>query len=275
MARAVFLVLLSLVTWSCAEVTDDAVEVGTFAIAEAELLAGVVAAAGGDGNWGFATFETRSELLAALDAGEVDVAIDYLGSLLDHLGVPGEAQGDAPGALLAQLRPDDVVIVAPGHAGRGLVVTSDFAGRRGLRSISGLFEEAGQMVVGGPTDCPRSSTCLAGLATVYGFAFGGFVPIDDPELLAASLEAGEVDAAVLFVTDPALDRRRLVALDDDLDMHVLEAPVAIVRGGALTDDAIRAIGDTLARLDTEAILGLNLQAEAVGPERAIERFVGG
>lgn len=259
---------------SCAAVEAATVRIGTYAIAEAELLASVTAATVGEATVD-ASFSDRAALLEALDAGEVEIVVDYLGSLLDHLGVPGTDQGADPVQVLAQLRPADIVIAAPGHAGRGLVVTSDYAGRRGLRSISGLADEAGALVVGGPTDCPRSSTCLAGLTTVYGFSFGGFVPIDDPEVLAASVQAGDVDAAVLFVTDPVLDRRRLVALDDDLGMHVTEAPVAIVRDGALDGDALSRVVAAFARLDTEAILGLNLQAENVGPERAVERFAGG
>lgn len=275
MRLSLVVALLALLALSCGAPSTDGVVVGTFAVEEAELLAGVVAAAVGGDSRVDASFGTRADLLAALDEGSVDVVVDYLGSLLDHLGVPGDAQGPDPAATLADLLPGYEVVVAPGHAGRGLVVTSEFAGRRGLRSVSGLEDLAGGMVVGGPADCPRSSTCLAGLATVYGFAFGGFVPIDDEELLAASLEAGDLDAAVLFVTDPVLDRRRLVALDDDLGMHVLEAPVVIAGEGALGAVSLDAVEAVFARLDTEAILGLNLRAEAVGADRAIDAFVGG
>ncbi len=272
MRRTVLLLLVALTSLSCAPESTEIV-VGTFPVEEAELL-GHVAARVLPSARVDAPYERREDLLAAFDSGEVHVVVDYLGSLLDHLGVPGDAQGSDPVGVLASLRPADVVIAAPGHAGRGLVVSAGFAGRRGLRSVSGLYDLAAEMVVGGPSDCPRSATCLAGLATVYGFEFGGFIPIDDDDLLAASLQAGEVDAALLFVTDPVLDRRHLVALNDDLGMHVLEAPVLLVAPDVVGAEGRSALSDAFGQLDTEAILGLNLQAESVGRDRAVEVFLG-
>ncbi len=273
MRLTVLLLLVALISLSCAAQESREIVVGTFPVDEADLL-GHVAAGALAGARVDATYESREELLAAFDSGEVHVVVDYLGSLLDHLGVPGDAQGSYPLGVLARLRPDDLVIAAPGHAGLGLVVSAGFAGRRGLRAVSGLYDLAAEMVVGGPSDCPRSATCLAGLATVYGFEFGGFIPIDDDDLLAASLQAGEVDAALLFVTDPVLDRRHLVALADDLGMHALEAPVLLVSPDAVSAEGRSALADAFGRLDTEAILGLNLQAESVGRDRAVEVFLG-
>ena len=67
MRRCLLLTLVVLMGTSCGGASDGAVEVGTYAIAEAELLAGVAASAAGESNTVDASFGDRSDLLTALD----------------------------------------------------------------------------------------------------------------------------------------------------------------------------------------------------------------
>ncbi len=220
-------------------------------------------------------YTSRRDLMAALDKGEVDLVAEYLASLLAHYEHPHAGTRAESLEDLAESREGMLVAIAPAHAGRGLVVRAEFAGEHGVRSIAGLSGVIGRMVIGGPAGCPASPTCLLGLETVYGYVFEGFTPIDEADVLAAALAVGQVDAAVLFVTDPVIADRDLVVLEDDLGMQGREHPILLQRPGLLGGQAILALESVLATLDTDRLRELNARVAQRGREAAVVELLGG
>lgn len=274
MTRRWALVVVALVV-GCGGTTSEPVVVGAYPIDESRTLAAIVeqvlVAQGAEVT--MKEYSSRDELMAALDEGEADVVVEYMASLLAFYGhAPAVTDAEAIEHLDAA-RPGMSVAVAPAHAGRGLAVRAEFSGDRGVASIAGLSEFVDRMVVGGPSDCPSSPTCLFGLEAIYGFRFEAFAPYDEADVLVAALEEGLVDAAVLFVTDPLLVGRDLVVLEDDLGMHGRESPVVLAAAGALDLPSADAISDVWSRLDTAALRDLNAAALRLGRDVAVGEFL--
>ncbi len=274
MTKRVALIVVALVV-GCTGTTSEPFVVGAYPLEESRTLAAIVeqvlVAQGAEVT--LKEYPSRDELMAALDRGEADVVVEYLASMLAFYGhVPAVTDAEAIEHLEAA-RPGMAVAVAPAHAGRGLVVRAEFSGERGVASIAGLSELVDRMVVGGPSDCPASPTCLFGLEAIYGFHFEAFAPYDETDVLIAALEEGLVDAAVLFVTDPLLVGRDLVVLDDDLGMHGRESPVVLAADGALDPSSADALADVWSRLDTAVLRDLNAAVVRRGRDAAVTEFL--
>lgn len=275
-SRPAILVVLVLVLTACSGRGPASLTVGGYALDESRNLVEVVRQVlESEGHTvEVLEFDSREGLMEALDVGEVDLAVEYLASLLAHYGYTPASPGDQALEQLARSREGMLVALAPAHAGRALVVGAGFAGERGVRSVAGLANVVERMVIGGPRGCPASPTCLLGLETVYGYVFEAFVPIDDPGMLAVALEEGQVDAAVLFATDPVILDRDLVILDDDLGMHGRENPLILEQPGTMSDPALSSLVDNWIRLDTDTLRELNARVEVVGRQEAVAEFIG-
>ena len=101
----------------------------------------------------------------------------------------------------------------------------------------------------------------------------GFTAIDDPGELATALDEGELDVAVMFVTDPALVAHDLVVLEDDLMMSVHELPVLIGPGKGVGESARQKLADVFARIDTGRLRDLNERVLVLGRTEAVSAFL--
>ncbi|NBB70734.1 MAG: hypothetical protein GVY33_10505 [Alphaproteobacteria bacterium] len=187
---------------------------------------------------------TRRDSLAAIEAlwrGEIDLYVDYTGSVLALIGHPPIHDVDASftttcdlaaeyelafGPLLG-FRNDFVVLARPGSAYAASPATlSDLAGRaRPLR-------------VGMPADFrERPVDGFDALARRYGWrAEPSLVVASSPtgkdELYAALLD-GEIDLAVGFRTDPEIADFGLVVLEDDRGFFPAYAAAPLTRAALL------------------------------------------
>src|SRR6185312_145327 len=90
-------------------------------------------------------------------------------------------------------------------------------------SIADLAGVAPRLVFGGPPECPGRAYCLLGLRQRYGLHFKSFIPLDaGGPLTLQALEAGDIDVALLFSTDPSISARHLVVLADDRRLQPAE-----------------------------------------------------
>jgi hypothetical protein len=113
------------------------------------------------------------------------------------------------------------------------VVTGATASRYRLRTISDLARAAPGLVFGGPPECPERPDCLPGLRRTYGLRFRAFAALDaGGPLTRQALEGGDIGAALLFSTDPAIRARHLVELADNRDLQPAEnqRPVGVLAG---------------------------------------------
>jgi osmoprotectant transport system substrate-binding protein len=157
---------------------------------------------------------------------------------------------------------------APAQDANAIVVTAATAARYRLRSIADLARVAPRLTFGGPPECPGRAYCLPGLKRVYGLHFKAFVPLDaGGPLTLQALEAGYIDIALLFTTDPNIAARHLVVLADDRRLQPAENIIPLVGRNAVARYGARllAVLDRVsARLDTSRLRALDARVERAG-----------
>ncbi|HEX2032321.1 MAG TPA: glycine betaine ABC transporter substrate-binding protein [Actinomycetota bacterium] len=128
---------------------------------------------------------------------------------------------------------------------------------------------ASQLTLGGPPECPQRPFCIPGFKEVYGIEFGNFVPLDvGGPLTVEALAGGEIDVALLFSTDPAIEENGWVLLEDDEQLQAAENITPVVRQEVL-DPAIEERLNAISRaLDTETMTELNGRVSIGGQDPA-------
>jgi osmoprotectant transport system substrate-binding protein len=212
---------------------------------------------------------TREIVEPALQQGQVDFVVDYLGTALDFL-VPGTEQNHGSPesvhkALAQQLSSRGITALefAAASDQNGFVVRKSFARQRGVSRLSDLVPMASLLVLGGPPECPRRRYCLVGLESVYGLEFASFRPIPTRAATATALTLGEIDVGMLETTDPRLAGDQLVLLNDDRGLQPVENVVPLVRQETLRqyDDLEDAVAPVTAALTTAELVKLNHAVE--------------
>jgi osmoprotectant transport system substrate-binding protein len=246
------------------------INIASFDFPESEILASVYARALGAKGYPvrvLANVGARELLEPALARGLVDFLPEYAGSALAFLSLgQGRSTSDPAEthqALAAALEPLGAVALdpAPAQDANAIVVTQQTADRYGLQSDQDLARVAGQLTFGGPPECPERSFCLQGLRNVYGTTFREFIPLDvGGPLTLQALEAGEIDVALLFTTDPSISLKHLVVLADDRGLQPAENITPVMRRSVVTAygqallDAVNAVS---LRLTTDELRAMN------------------
>lgn len=206
----------------------------------------------------------RDVVEPALEAGEIDLYSEYLGTVLEFLnGGAGEASGDAAATankLKERFAERDVTVLnyAPAVDTNALVVTKETAAKYGLSKISDLQDIAGDLVFGGPPECPNRPFCLIGLKSTYGLDFKEFKPLDvGGPITVAALENGEIDVALLFSSDGAIAAKGFVVLDDDKHLQPADNIVPVARTEIATDKLTKIINDVTAKITTSELSEMN------------------
>jgi osmoprotectant transport system substrate-binding protein len=278
------LLTLSLIAAACGEEQpgggggeDDGdvkqVTVGAVAFAEnqivAEMYAQVLENAGFEVEKQL-TLESREVLQPAIQGGDVDVAPEYLSSLLLFLDPEAEASGD-PEAVRDQLEPlvedqgQTLLESAEANDTNALVVTQETAEEFGLTTTSDLAPVAGDLVLGGPPECPERPFCLPGFQETYGIEFGDFKPLDvGGPLTVEALDNGEIDVGLLFSTSPVVADNGWVFLEDDQALQAAENITPVVSNEVLDEEIEGLLNEVSATLTQEVILELNGRVETGG-----------
>lgn len=116
----------------------------------------------------------REVVAPALEKGDIDLYVEYVGSYLTFLG--GTPTSDAA-ATLAELKAKAgargiaVGTPAPAENKNAFVVTKATADKYGLKTISDLATVPDALTLGGPPECPERPLCIKGLESVYGLTF--------------------------------------------------------------------------------------------------------
>lgn len=186
----------------------------------------------------------REVVNPALKSGEIDLLVEYTGSLLTFSGGTPSTDPEATYAALTAVLADQGLVAlayAPAEDKNGLVVTAETAAALGVATVSDLAAHNGSLVLGGPPECPERPLCLIGLQEVYGLEFASFRPLDvGGSLTVAALEGGEIDVALLFTSDGVIAAKGFVLLEDDRSLQpsenvvpVITAEIDAAYGGAL------------------------------------------
>ncbi|MGH2808566.1 MAG: ABC transporter substrate-binding protein [Actinomycetota bacterium] len=210
------------------------------------------------------TLESREVRLPAMESGEIDIAPEYLASLLSVVdpnstptGDPEEVAADLEAPLaemgLETLPHSDVIDT------NAFVVAQETADEFGLTTVSDLADVAGDMVLGGPPECPERPFCIPGLKKTYGVTFGDFKPLEYGATITA-LSGGEIDVGLLFSTDGSIAENGFVVLEDDKNLQAADNITPLVRSEVLTDEIAELLNSVSESLETDAITELNKRA---------------
>ncbi|MGH2821288.1 MAG: glycine betaine ABC transporter substrate-binding protein [Actinomycetota bacterium] len=242
------------------------ITIGAVSFAEnlivAEMYALVLEDAGYDVDRRF-NFENREELQPELRSGGIDLAPEYLASLLIYLDPdarPSSDPQDNVDRLEPLLEDRTLTLLEPSEANdtNALVVTGETAGRYDLEKVSDLEPVAGEMTLGGPRECPERRFCLEGLRDVYDLDFARFVPLDiNGPLTVAALATEEIDVALLFSTSPVIAERDWILLEDDRELQAAENITPVIRSDASTEEVEELLDQVSDAITTNAMMQLN------------------
>jgi osmoprotectant transport system substrate-binding protein len=207
----------------------------------------------------------RTEAIAALEAGEVNLIVDYIGGSLTALR-PDAASSSDPDEIMALIRPAYAELGAralaytPAVDGDALVVRGDFPAQR----ISDLVGSSATF--GAAAQCYERPQCYLGLTDParYGITFGATRTIEFGPLLGEALKAGEVDAVIWNDTAPQIGVEGFRVLEDDLGLFSAQniAPIVSEALIAAYGDALVAALDALsARITTADLVAWNVATD--------------
>jgi osmoprotectant transport system substrate-binding protein len=228
---------------------------------------------------------SRELVEPALMTGLIQLVPEYTGSALEFVSL-GRVHATASVATTARnlerwMGARGIIVARPAAAqdANAIVVTAATAARYRLRTVSDLTAVAPSLVFGGPPECPERPYCLQGLRRVYGLRFRAFAGLDTGGTLTRqALEGGEISAALLFTTDPAIRGRHLVVLADNRGLQPAENVVPVLRRATAERYGARLVATlnaVSARLSTPTLTALDAQVELDGlsPNVVAERWL--
>ena len=288
------LVALSLLVSACGSGEDDveggdsggeskgSITVGSDSFPEAqivgEMYAQVLEKAGYDVERQL-NLDTREVRLPAMEEGDIDVAPEYLASLLAVLDPEATLSGD-PAEVVDLLEPllaeKNLEVLEYSNAvdTNAFVVSQETADEFGLASMSDLTDVAGDMVLGAPAECPDRPFCLPGLEETYGIVFADFKRLEYGAATAQALSAGAIDVALLFSTDPLIEQNGFVLLEDDQQLQSADniTPLVTSEFAAEVAGILNPVSEALAT-DEMTALNARVAIDAEDPADVAREFL--
>ena len=212
----------------------------------------------------------REIVFPALQSGQIDMEVDYLATLLAFVDKTATGSTDpkqTAATLQTALTSKGVTVLdyAPAVDQNGFVVTKATADKHKLAKLSDLAPVAGQLVLGGPAECPNREFCALGLKSKYGITFKEFKPLDaGGPLTVQALLGGQIDVGLLFTSDATIAVRGFVLLDDDKRLQLSDNIAPVVRNEYLSragDEFKKLVNSVAPKLTTAELTGMNKLVE--------------
>jgi osmoprotectant transport system substrate-binding protein len=208
---------------------------------------------------------SRQERIPAMDAGQVDLVPEYVGSGLgfyDKTKITGDGQKNhdaLQAALDAANKNITVLNIAPGTDTNAFAVRQDTATQFGLAKMSDLAAHQADLKWGLPSDCDTNPLC-AGALKDYGITYPpakrtALGACDVP--MATALQNKAIDVAEFCSTQPAIAQFGFVVLADDKQTQPAENIAPLVRNDYLAkvdkDAFEKILNDVSAKITTEQL----------------------
>lgn len=275
---AILLVVAALVASACGGASTSggpkpSVKVGSTNFYEQGILAELYAQILENGGY---TVERKFNLgnreivQPALESGQIDLDAEYLATLLTFLDKSAKASTD-PKATQTSLQTAltakklTVLDYAAATDQNGFVVTKDTQSKYNLKKLSDIASGSaqGQLILGGPAECPQRPFCKVGLEGTYGIKFNDFKPLDaGGPLTVAALDGKQIDIGLLFTSDPTIVAKSFVLLDDDKHLQLSDNIAPVVRNDLLAKDdgtIKKLLNSVSAKLSQDELNGMNKQ----------------
>ena len=186
----------------------------------------------------------REIVQPALESGQIDLDAEYLATLLTFVDKTAKASTDPKEtAKLLQTalagKKLTVLDAAAATDQNGFVVTKETAAKYNLKKLSDLAAVGGQLVLGGPPECPSPTRpfCIPGLKGTYGITFKDFKPLDvGGPLTVAALDGKQIDVGLILTSDSTIVAKGYVLLEDDKHLQLSDNIAPIVRDDLLAKD---------------------------------------
>ncbi len=242
--------------------------VGSFGFAESEVLAQIYGAAlrnaGADVEYRL-KLGNREVVAPALESGEIHMVPEYLGNYLAFLdksqtkGVPEPA---ALKALQTVAAAKGITVAEASQATNGdvIAVTTDFAEKNGLRTISDLSKLTVPLTLAGPSECETRETCLLGLRSTYGLTVTFLSTATDAggPITKKALDDGRAQIARLFSSDPDTGSSgKYVVLEDDKAYQQAGNIVPAITTTKVTPAILGVLNEVSKALTTEKLVEMN------------------
>ena len=242
----------------------DTIIVGSADFPESQLLAKIYALALAAKGMKVDTklnIGSREVYMPALLDGSIDLLPEYAGATLSYLdkNATAHAPKDVVEALGKAL-PKGVSMLTASDAQDSdvLAVTEETAKKYSLTSIEDLKPVAGELVLGGPPEWKTRKEGVVGLKDVYGLEFKDFKTLDVAgPLTLSALTNGQVHAADMTSTDPAMKASKLVALKDTKNLFPAQNILPIIATSKVSDKVTATLNAVSAALTTEDLIEMN------------------
>lgn len=220
---------------------------------------------------------SRDIYLKALEDGSIDLVPEYTGALAlfyDNSFAetdPAKVYAGLTGLLPAELQ---ALTASAAEDNDSINVTKETAATYQLVSVSDLAAKAGELTLGAPPEFKDRPQGIPGLAKTYNVTFRTFRPLKGAALVNA-LKNGQVDAANIFSTDPAIAANGFVTLTDDKRLFGSQNVVPLIVKAKATPEVVAALDAVSAKLTTESLSGMLQQTDIdkADPARVAKQFL--
>ncbi|MCF1462146.1 ABC transporter substrate-binding protein [Agrobacterium vitis] len=204
---------------------------------------------------------SREVYMPALLDGSIDLLPEYAGAALSYLDKKATAHtpDDVAAALKAAL-PKGVSMLTPSAAqdSDGVAVTRATAEKYKLKTIADLAPVASEFVLGGPPEWKTRKEGIIGLREVYGLEFKSLKALDvGGPLTLSALINGQIQAANLFSTDPAIATNDLVMLEDVKNLFPAQNVVPVIATAKVSETVTKTLDAVSAALTTKDLVVMN------------------
>lgn len=207
---------------------------------------------------------SREAYIPALRQCAISLIPEYTGNLLQYLDPEATATAavDVNKALTPALGEELAIATpAPGEDSDAVVVTRATADEWNLTTIRDLAPHSAEVKFAAPAEFAERPGGLPGLRKNYGLDItaDNFVPIADgggPATVNALVD-GQVTAANIFTTSPAIAQNDLVVLEDPASNFAAQHVVPLFNAEKKTDKAVAVLDAVSAKLTTTELISLN------------------
>jgi osmoprotectant transport system substrate-binding protein len=211
---------------------------------------------------------SRETYIPALKDHSIDLVPEYIGNLLLYFEPDSTATMlDAVELELYKKLPGDLSILTPSPASDTdtVSVTSATASLWNLKTIADLAAHSPEAKFGAPSAFQNRPAGLPGLKRKYGLDIrpGNFVAIEDgggPVTVRALIQ-GQVNAADIFSTSPAIPQNNLRVLEDPAHNFLAGNIVPLVNSRKKSDRLKDVLDAVSAKLTSSAVAALNATVE--------------
>lgn len=203
---------------------------------------------------------SRETYVPALKNGEIDLIPEYTGAFAKYLNPDADiSTSDAAVAALKAGLPTNLTALepAPAEDKDSITVTRATADKYNLKTIDDLVPVAKDLVLGGPPEWKNRSYGVPGLKKTYALIFKDFKALDTAgPLTVQALKNGQVQAANLFTTDPAIKANDFVSLTDTKSFFGSQNVIPVLTASKATPEVTAALNAVSAKLDTDTLATL-------------------